>query len=68
MLDLDHFRLDHFRPHIGEDHRAERPGEGAGQIDYADTRQRQGDTCLATGLNLSTKLPPTVARLRSLAQ
>jgi hypothetical protein len=63
MLDLDHFR-----PHIGEDHRAERPGEGAGQIDYADTRQRQGDTCLATGLNLSTKLPPTVARLRSLAQ
>jgi hypothetical protein len=38
MLDLDHFRLDHFRPHIGEDHRAERPGEDAGQIDYADTR------------------------------
>ena len=34
------FDLDHLGPHIGQDHRAERPGQNARQIDHADTRQR----------------------------
>jgi len=29
------FDLDHVRTHIGEQHRAERPSEDAGQVDHA---------------------------------
>jgi hypothetical protein len=36
------FDLDHLGTHIGEQHRAERPGEDPGQINDAQSRQRQG--------------------------
>src|SRR6516162_1968434 len=42
VADTRGFDLDHLGTHIGEQHRAERPGEDAGQIDHAQSRQRQG--------------------------
>jgi len=43
------FDLDHVGTHIGEQHRAERPGEDAGQIDHAQSRQRQGSASFRKG-------------------
>jgi hypothetical protein len=41
--------LDHLGTHVRKQHRAKRPGEDAGQIDHAQSRQRQGSASFGKG-------------------
>ena len=43
------FDLDHLGTHIGEQHRAKRSGEDAGQIDHAQSRERQNSASFGKG-------------------